>query len=160
MKDKRALQKIREEFQRFPIEALPRPSRRWNLLSHGKHDLLAHALLYLCDSMEMDRAAVFLLDESQQVLVARQLVDRKDVLPGEEEIALLPHSALARVLDGRREYLTIEDPHAIAYIPLRAFGHIFGILRVESVRRKIPFTEKDIPLLNDFAHELATAMRG
>src|SRR6185437_947413 len=53
-----------------------------------------------------------------------------------------------------------DEPNYAAYIPLRAFGQVFGILRVENVRRKRAFGEQDIPLLNDFAHELATAMRG
>src|SRR5207248_223750 len=53
-----------------------------------------------------------------------------------------------------------DEPNFMAYIPLRAFGHIFGVLRVENLRRKQPFTEQEIPLLNDFAHEMATAVRG
>jgi diguanylate cyclase (GGDEF)-like protein len=48
----------------------------------------------------------------------------------------------------------------MVYIPLRAFGHIFGILRVENVRRRRPFGDRDIPQLNDFAHELAMTLRG
>ncbi len=160
MKDKRALQKIREEFHRF---SSPKPQgliRRWTMFPREKNELLAHALRYLCESMQVDRAAVFLYDEARQVLVARQLVDRADVLPGEEEIAILPDSPLGRLLAGKRTYLILNQPNGIAYIALRAFGNIFGVLRVENVHGKRPFTEKNIPLLNDFAHELATAMHG
>src|SRR5258706_8454856 len=160
MKDKRALQKIREEFHKF---SSPKPQglvRRWTMFPREKNELLAHALRYLCESMQVDRAAVFLYDEARQVLVARQLVDRADILPGEEEIAVLPESPLGRLLAGKRDYLILNEPNAIAYIALRAFGHIFGVLRVENVHRPRPLTEQDIPLLNDFAHELATAMHG
>src|SRR5262245_38606192 len=132
MRDKRALQKIREEFQRFSLKRAHRD------------DLLAHALRFLCESMEVDRAAVFLFDEPRHALVARQLVDRSDVLPGEEEIAILPDSPLDRLLTGKRPYLIINDPTYFAYMALRAFGNIFGVLRVENVHRKRPFTEEDI----------------
>ena len=160
MKDKRALQKIRDEFQKFSPDKPQGFSRRWTALPHEKNDLLAHALRYLCESMQVDRAAVFLYDESRQTLIARQLVDRADILPGEEEIALLPDSALGRLMAGKRSYLILNEPNAITYIALRAFGHIFGVLRVENVHRHRSFTTRDIPLLNDFAHELATAMHG
>src|ERR1017187_7088250 len=160
MKDKRALQKIRDEFQKFTLDKPQGFGRRWTTLPRQKNDLLAHALRYRCESMQVDRAAVFLYDEPRQTLVARQLVDRADVLPGEEEIAILPDSPLSRVLAGKRPYLILSEPSLVAYIALRAFGHIFGVLRVENVRRMRPFTDQDIPLLNDFAHELATAMHG
>src|SRR5882672_7082451 len=125
-----------------------------------KNELLAHALRYLCEFMQVDRAAVFLYDEPRQTLVARQLVDRADILPGEEEIAITPDSPLGKLLSGKRTYLILNEPNGIAYIALKAFGNIFGVLRVENVHGKRPFTEKDIPLLNDFAHELATAVHG
>src|SRR4051812_35531496 len=98
MKDKRALQKIRDEFHKFVIEKPLGFGRRWTTLPRDKNDLLAHALRYLCESMQVDRAAVFLYDEQRQTLVARQLVDRADVLPGEEEIAILSESPLGRLL--------------------------------------------------------------
>lgn len=151
MKEKRALQKIREEFQKFHLGDPPHEGRRWNVL--------AQALLYLCESMKISRAAVFLLEEGRGVLVARQLVDHKDVLPGEEEISPLPHSPIRRLLDGKRRSLVLREPHGTAYVPLRAFGKIFGILRVENARRRKPFTNEDIYLLHDFAHELAAALR-
>ena len=160
MKDKRALQKIREEFHKFPLDIPQGFVRRWTRLPREKNDLLAHALRYLCESMQVDRAAVFLYDEARQTLVARQLVDRADVLPGEEEIAILPDSPLGRVLSGKRPSLILSEPNPIAYITLRAFGHIFGVLRVENVHSPRPFAPSDIPLLNDFAHELATTMHG
>ncbi len=162
MKDKRALQKIREEFHRFSAPMPQSFGRHWTMIPRDKNELLAHALRYLCESMQVDRAAVFLYDAARQTLVARQLVDRADVLPGEEEIAIMPDSPLARLLAGKRTYLILNNggPNNIAYIALRAFGNIFGVLRVESLHGKHPFTEKSIPLLNDFAHELATAMHG
>src|SRR5258706_13119102 len=132
MKDKRALQKIREEFYRF---STPKPQsfrRHWTMIPRDKNGLRAHALRYLCEFMQVDRAAVFLYDEARQTLVARQLVDRADILPGEEEIAILPDSPLGRLLAGKRDYLILTEPNAIAYIALRAFGHIFGVLRVEN----------------------------
>jgi diguanylate cyclase (GGDEF)-like protein len=158
MRDKRALQKIREEFHKFSFHKSDGNGRRWTLLPREKNELLAHALRYLCEFMQVDRAAVFLYDEPRQTLVARLLVDRADVLPGEEEIAILPNSPLGRVLSGKKTYLLLSQPSHIAYIALRAFGEIFGVLRVENVHGKRPFTEKDIPLLNDFAHELSTAV--
>ncbi len=160
MKEKRALQRIREEFQRFTLPEPIKVSHRWALVPKEKNDLLEHALLYLCDWMKIDRAAVFLYDPSRESLIARQLVDQTDVLSGEEEIALMANSPLNRLLSGKRAHLIVDDPNFMAYIPLRAFGNIFGVLRVENLRRKRPFTEADIPLLNDFAHELATALRG
>src|SRR5207244_2068673 len=57
-------------------------------------------------------------------------------------------------------YLILKTPAPTAYLPLRACGEFFGVLRVENVCHKRPFAQKDIPLLNDFAHELATALRG
>src|SRR5437879_4857007 len=179
MKDKRALQKIREEFHKFSFQKLDGDGRRWSMLPHEQNELLAHALRYLCEFMQVDRAAVFLHDEPRQTLVARLLVDRADILPGEEEIAILPNSPLGRLLAGKKSYLLLSEPSHIAYIALRAFGEVFGVLRVEKVRHTTggrpggrppsrgaavhggrPFTEKDIPLLNDFAHELATAVHG
>src|SRR4051812_12600093 len=129
MKDKRALQKIRDEFQKVKLETPEGFGKRWSTLPDEKNDLVAHALRYLCESMQVDRAAVFLYDDAQQTLVARQLVDRADILPGEEEIAILPDSALARLLAGKRPYLILNDPAFMAYITLKAFGHIFGVLR-------------------------------
>ena len=160
MKDKRALQHIREEFQRFQLDESLWPKRRSFIIPTEKSDLLAHALRFLCASSQVDRAAVFLYDEEQQSLLARQLVDGGDVLPGEEEIAVMDGSPMSRLLGGKRSHLILHDPHPLAYIPLRAFGHIFGILRVENVRRTRMFSEQDIPLLNDFAHELATTLKG
>jgi len=160
MKDKRALSHIREEFQRFQLDESLWPKRRSFVIPREKSDLLAHALRFLCASSDVDRAAVFLYDEEQKSLVARQLVDDGDVLPGEEEIAVMEGSPMGRLLAGKRENLILHEPHPLAYIPLRAFGHIFGILRVENVRRARQFTEEDIPLLYDFAHELATTLKG
>jgi diguanylate cyclase (GGDEF)-like protein len=160
MKDKRALQHIREEFQRFQLDESLWPKRRSFIIPREKSDLLAHALRFLCNSIQVDRAAVFLYDEELKALLARQLVDGGDVLPGEEEIAVMEGSPISRLLGGKRPYLILNEPHPLAYIPLRAFGHIFGILRVENVRRTRPFTEMDMPLLNDFAHELANTLKG
>ncbi|MFA5976525.1 MAG: diguanylate cyclase [Elusimicrobiota bacterium] len=159
MKDKHALQKIREEFQKFQLGEPPRHGRRWSLLPEDKNQMLAHALLYLCEWMKIDRGAVFLLDDNRRMLLAHQRVDLMDVLPGEEEIALLPDSPISRLLDGKRPSLVLREPHDTAYLPLRAFGKIFGILRVENVRHKKLFTDSDIELLKDFTHELATALR-
>lgn len=160
MKDKRALQKIREEFHRFPLAYPVRSLRRWWTSPREDNDLLAHALRYLCDSMKVDRAAVFIYDDAKHVLVARQLVDRADVLPGEEEMAVLPDSPLEKLLAGKRDYLILNSPNSLAYIPLRAFGRTFGVLRVETVRKSRVLSENDLPLMHDFAHELATAMQG
>ena len=53
-----ALQKIREEFQRFPLDAPARKGQHWTLMPGESPEMLAHALLYLCESMKIDRAAV------------------------------------------------------------------------------------------------------
>ena len=113
MKDKRALQKIRDEFQKVTLDTPPGFGRRWSTIPREKNDLLAHALRYLCESMQVDRAAVFLYDDSRQTLVARQLVDRADILPGEEEIAILPESSLALLSLSRSigKLLTISTNH-------------------------------------------------
>jgi diguanylate cyclase (GGDEF)-like protein len=160
MKDKRALMKIREEFHKFSFQKPQGNGRYWAMLPRDKNELLAHALRYLCEFMRIDRAAVFLHDEAHQTLVARQLVDRTDILPGEEEIAILPDSPLAMLLAGKKNYLILQEPTGIAYIALRSFGVIFGVLRVENVHGKRTLSESDMPLLNDFAHELASAMHG
>ncbi len=160
MKDKRALLKIREEFHKFSFQKPQGGGRYWAMLPREKNELLAHALRYLCEFMRIDRAAVFLHDEPRQTLVARQLVDRTDILPGEEEIAILPNAPISDLLNGKKNFLILHDPSRIAYISLKSFGVIFGVLRVENVHGKRPFTEADIPLLNDFAHELASAMHG
>ena len=39
-----ALRKIREEFQRVPLEVPPRAMPRWALIPSEQQDLLAHAL--------------------------------------------------------------------------------------------------------------------
>src|SRR5579872_1891295 len=132
MKEKRALQRIREEFQRFPLETPVKPSNRWMFVPSEKNDLLEHALLYLCEWLKIDRAAVFLHDATREALIARQLVDGKDVLQGEEEIALMPNAPLQRLLTGKRPFLIVNEPNCMAYIPLRAFGNTFGVLRVEN----------------------------
>lgn len=157
---KNILQKIRDEFQRFPLEKPPDLSRRWSMIPREMDDLLAHALYYLCQSMNMDRAAVFLRDERTQTLMARQVMDRGHVLAGEEEIALLPGSPLSQLLAGQRPYLILQSPVNAAYIPLRAFGYTFGVLQVENPHRKKPILPSHVPLLKDFAHELATTLRG
>jgi diguanylate cyclase (GGDEF)-like protein len=159
-KHQEALEKLREEFQQLPLEKPPQLAHRWALIPREMHDLLARALLTLCQSLQIDRAAVFLLDDRSQTLLARQLVDHGDVMDGEEEIAVMPQSPLARLLAGQRDSLVLEKPLNAAYIPLRAFGHVFGVLRVENVGRRRPFAHAKIPLLNDFAHELATALHG
>ena len=109
MKDKRALQKIRDEFQKFTLDKPQGFTRRWTPLPREKNDLLAHALRYLCESMQVDRAAVFLYDEPRQTLVARQLVDRADVLPGEEEIVLLPNSPLRSSVVRQTRFSDLEQ---------------------------------------------------
>lgn len=160
MKEKRALQKIRDEFQKFSLNEPPRRARRISGVPSEQEDLLSHALLYLCKWRHIDRAAVFISNGEGTTLVARQLVDGGDVLPGEEEIAILPDSPLSRVLTGKKPFLILNDHGSMVYLPLRAFGNIFGVLRVENGRRKTPFTEQDIPLLTDFSHELATSLWG
>src|SRR5262245_8892051 len=109
MREKRALQRIRDEFQKFPLGEPPKFSQRWSLMSQDRNDMLAQALLYLCDWMQIDRAAVFLLDQNRGVLIARQLVDSADVLPGEEEIALLSDSPISKVLQAKRPFLLLND---------------------------------------------------
>ncbi len=159
--DNKSLQRIREEFQRFRLEEPQHPGHAVSFLpTRRQAELLAHALLYLCDAMKIDRAAVFLYDGPRNMLVARQLVDGKEMLPGEEEIALLPHSPLKRILEGKRPYVILSKPVHMAYIPLRAFGDTFGLLRVENVHRPRAFSKKDMPELANFAHELAVAMKG
>src|SRR5690242_16095308 len=116
MKDKRALTKIREEFQKFTLEKPQGFGRLWTSAPQGKDDLLAHALRYLCESMQVDRAAVFFYNEPRQLLIARALVDRSDVLPGEEEIAILPDSPLGRMLSGKRSHVILSEPNSVAYI--------------------------------------------
>jgi diguanylate cyclase (GGDEF)-like protein len=159
MREKRALQRIRDQFQKFSLHELPRSTHRWAYFPKEQNDLLANALLYLCEWRQIDRAAVFLLDAGHETLLARQLVDGKEVLPGEEEIAILPNSPLSRLLDGKRMSLIMNEPSYSAMVPLRAFGYVFGVLRVENVRRKRSFVELDIALLNDFAHELSMVLR-
>src|SRR5687767_10050927 len=104
-----ALQKIREEFQRIPLNVPARSGRPWAQIS-GESQLLSHALLYLCESMRLDRAALFLLDESTQSLKAQELVDHGDVMAGEEEIVVLPDSPLAPLIAGKRDHLIVEGP--------------------------------------------------
>src|SRR5688572_25447708 len=113
MKDKRALMKIREEFHKFSFQKPQGNGRYWAMLPRDKNELLAHALRYLCEFMRIDRAAVFLHDEAHQTLVARQLVDRTDILPGEEEIAILPDSPLSQLLEGKKNYLILHEPKGI-----------------------------------------------
>src|SRR5689334_3949205 len=103
-----ALQSIREQFQRYPLEEPSQHTRHWTLFPREKQDLVAHALLYLCKSMRIDRAAVLLYDEDRDALVCRQMVDGTDVLPGEEEIAILPHSPIRPVLSGKRASITLD----------------------------------------------------
>ncbi len=79
-KHQQALQKIRDEFHRFSLDETPRLAHHWSLIPQEMDDLLSHALLYLCRSMNVDRAAVFLLDDHTQVLVARQLIDGDKVM--------------------------------------------------------------------------------
>jgi diguanylate cyclase (GGDEF)-like protein len=160
MKEQRALQTIRDEFQRFQLDESLWPKRRSFMIPREKSELLAHALRFLCQTVQIDRAAVFLYDDEHKSLMARQLVDGGDVLPGEEEIAVMDNSPIHRLLMGKRDSLILTEPHPLAYIPLRAFGHIFGVLRVENVRRHRRFSDADMPLLNDFAHELATTLKG
>jgi diguanylate cyclase (GGDEF)-like protein len=159
MKEKRALQRIREQFQKYSVQEPVRQRRPWVAVPKGQSDLLASALLYLCEWMAIDRAAVFLLDSTHGALMARQLVDGKEVLAGEEEIAILPNSALSRLMAGKRAELVIQNPISTAYVPLRAFGVSFGLLRVENVRQKREYDERDIALLKDFAHELSMVLR-
>lgn len=160
-RDSLSLKRIREEFHRFRLDEPVRPGHILSVMpSRRQAELLSHALLYLCEAMKIDRSVVFLHDESRNVLVARQLVDGKDVLPGEEEISLPSDSPLRRMLEGKKDFHLLSHPIHMAYIPLRSFGRTFGLLRVENVHRPRPFLEKDVPLLSDFAHELATAMKG
>ena len=159
MKDKRALQKIRDEFQKFTLEKPQGFGRRWTM-PHEKNDLLAHALRYLCESMQVDRAAVFLMTNRGRRWSPGSWSTARTFSPAKKKSPSCRTRRSGRLLAGKRSYLILSEPQCVAYIALRAFGHIFGVLRVENVRRKRPFTEKDIPLLNDFAHELATAMHG
>ena len=152
-KHKLALQKIREQFQRFPLH-FPHLTPRWTLIPGEVHDLLAHALIYLCDSLKIERAAVFLFDENTQTLLARQLVDRGDVMAGEEEIAVLPGSQLGQLVSGQLDHLIIAgNDTTTSYIPLRAFGNVFGVLRAETGGRSRKLPGATLSLLKDFAHE-------
>ena len=155
-----AMQKIREEFQRLPMEAPAYVGRRWTLTPGDSPELLAHALQYLCQTMHIDRAAVFLLNEMTQTLQAQELVDHGDVMAGEEEIALLPDSPLSQLFSGKRDHLEINSGLHTIYIPLRAFGKIFGVLRVESDQPWHNGGSSRIELLKDFSHELAMVLRG
>ena len=154
-----ALQKIREEFQRIPLEVPARSRRQGSQLPWESSDLLSHALLYLCGSMKIDRAAVFLLEESRQTLQAQELVDRGEIMAGEEELAILPETPLSRLVAGKLDHLALHGPLNTTYVPLRAFGKVFGVLRVER-KQSWGARASSITLLKAFAHELATVMRG
>ncbi len=154
-----ALQKIREELQRIPVHEPLRLGHHWIMIPQEMDDLMAHALIYLCESLQVERATVFSYDDRTQTLLARQQVDHGDVMTGEEEIALPSGSPLARMLTGKPDYLVLPKPMNAVYIPLRAFGYTFGVLRVESLQAG-KLTPAVIPLLKDFAHELATPLRG
>jgi diguanylate cyclase (GGDEF)-like protein len=154
------LQKIREEFQSLPLETPDRSGRRWTLPPGESPELLSRALVYLCESMKLERAAVFLLDEITQTLQAQELVERGDVMGGEEEIAILPDSPMNELIHGKRDQLVVQGVYSTAYLPLRAFGKVFGVLRAE---RRIPWAGGKIngmSLLKAFTHELATVLRG
>src|SRR3954470_6558061 len=103
-----ALQKIREEFQRFPLPTPARLSQHWMLIPGETPELLAHALQYLCESMKIDRAAVFLLDEASQTLQAQEIVDHGVVMAGEDEIVVIAGSPLAQLLAGKREQVIVQ----------------------------------------------------
>lgn len=156
------LQRIREELQRIPLEAPRRSRRGWVQLPEQSADLLSHALQYLCQSMKIDRAAVFLVDEETHSLQAQELVERGEVMAGEEELLLLKHSELSEMVAGHRDHLMLEGAFNTIFIPLRAFGKVFGVLRVE--QRLSWGTQKStlatIEMLKAFAHELATILRG
>jgi len=158
-----ALQKIREEFQRFPLQTPARAGIHRMVVPGESSELLAHALLYLCETMKIERAAVFLLDEGTQTLQAQELVVHGDVMAGEEEIALLPNTPFCQLAAGKRDHLILEGSLNTAYIPLRAFGKVFGVLRAERRQSwdggRSP-KRPGIPLLKAFAHELATVLRG
>jgi diguanylate cyclase (GGDEF)-like protein len=158
VKHEDALQKIREEFQRFPLDVPSRAGRQWAQRS-GEAELLSHALLYLCESMKLSRAAVFLLDETTQTLQAQELVDHGDVMAGEEEISILKDSPMVPLISGKKDQLVIEGTLSTAYLPLRAFGKVFGVLRAE---RGLSWNAgpSSISLLRAFAHELGTVLRG
>jgi diguanylate cyclase (GGDEF)-like protein len=155
-----ALQKIREEFQRFPLPTPQRLSQHWTLIPGETPELLAHALQYLCESMKIDRAAVFLLDEASQTLQAQEIVDHGVVMAGEDEIAVIAGSPLAQLIAGRRDQLIVQGNLSTAYMPLRAFGKVFGLLRVERVYTWEGTSSSSMGLLRAFAHELATVLRG
>src|ERR1043165_2185503 len=114
-----ALQKIRDEFQRLPLKVPVRSGVSWALMPSGSPELLSHALLYLCQSMGIERATVFLLNDATQTLQAQELVEHGDVMVGEEEIAILPNSALSKLVSGEDgELLTVEGPPHVVYVPL------------------------------------------
>jgi diguanylate cyclase (GGDEF)-like protein len=159
-KERLALQKIREELARVPRYDPAQPGHRWLLVPPEMDALLAHALQYLCQFLKVDRGAVFLLDDKKQFLLARQLFNQGEVLPGEEEIAVLPGSALSELISGKQEWLVLGNPTPTAYVPLRALGETLGVVRVDCVFHKRPFKKSDLPVLQDFAHELATSIRG
>jgi diguanylate cyclase (GGDEF)-like protein len=154
------LHKLWREFQRFPFESMPSESQRWALLPKEVDDLLAHALQYACKTRRVDRAAVFLLNDQKRSLLARQIVDSGDVLSGEEEIPLMVGSSLHQLIEGHKSKVVLDQPLSTLFLPLKAFGQIFGALRFESRAKKRFFDKTMINDFEDFAHELATALRG
>ena len=152
-----ALQKIRDEFQRFPLAVPTHTGQHRPMIPGESSALLAHALVYLCESVKCDRAAVFLLDEATQTLQAQELINHGEVMAGEEEIAILPQTPLSQLVEGKRDHLLAHGDLSTAYLPLRAFGKVFGVLRVE---RSKGWGVETIPLLKAFAHELAAVLRG
>jgi diguanylate cyclase (GGDEF)-like protein len=154
-----ALQKIREEFQRFPLEVPARLGYTRSMMPTEFSELLAHALQYLCQSMKCDRAAVFLLNETTQTLQAQELIFHGDVMPGEEEIAILSNSPLTPLISGKEDLLLVNGALKTAYVPLLAFQKVFGVLRVERPKDWEDDTAS-VALLKAFAHELAAVLRG
>ena len=82
------------------------------------------------------------------------------MLSGEEELPLVEGSLLKHLIEGRKSRVLWKKPLNTLILPLKAFGQIFGALRIEKRGKKGAFDKDTIQDFEDFAHELATALRG
>ncbi len=132
--------------------------RQWREVVAELHGVVEKAFHLIHRAVGFDMGAFFLLDPDAQVFRAIKVMSQGELLDGEEEMPLPPHSPLRRLLEGRKDFLVFGPPENAVFIPLIAFAKVLGVLRLDRWRQRRSFTSREKDFLRQVARSLGLAV--
>jgi diguanylate cyclase (GGDEF)-like protein len=132
--------------------------RHWREVVTELHRVFGQSLQRIRRQAAFDSAAAFLWDPEAGVMRAVKTVSGEEVIDGEEELPLTPKSPLRGLMQGGLEWLTLGPPDNAAFVPLKVFSSLLGLIRLSRGRTRRPFTRNEKRFLLQQAHALSLAV--